>query len=435
MNGKKSNNTEILDESLGGGPQARESWAGWLGINRATLGVLVVIGGLGFAEEVWRNFLAIHLKDSVTGVNQASRVLEAAKYMGIFAFFVNLLEGCGYIIGGKIAHRLGARVALLVSGLPMILGFILLLVIRHPLAIVFSALLITNWEPLSVPATFAVVGSEVPKNRRAIAFAVQSIQKRLPKVFGPLIGGVAIAVGFWLNLSLAFGFVILACLIQFFLLKRMRPTDDVVPVPFREVLRNIPPDLRRLLSAEIFLRWGDWFVRDFAVLYVVGVLAQSNQEAGLLLALTSFTALLTYIPVGKMVDRAPNPKPFIGLTFFLFALFPINLVILPRFLPRLGVSLTAALALVFILNGLREIGEPARKSLIAGGFPPELRARAVGLYWGLRSFAFCPAPLLSYLLWKYLGPENTFLVGGALGMVGTAWFWLRVKCAPEAVQK
>ena len=113
----------------------------------------------------------------------------------------------------------------------------------------------------------------------------------------------------------------------------------------------------------------------------------------------------------------------------------INLVILPRFLPRLGVSLTAALALVFILNGLREIGEPARKSLIAGGFPPELRARAVGLYWGLRSFAFCPAPLLSYLLWKYLGPENTFLVGGALGMVGTAWFWLRVKCAPEAVQK
>ncbi|MDP2267643.1 MAG: hypothetical protein Q8K46_00595, partial [Deltaproteobacteria bacterium] len=212
--------------SVNDGKAPRESWAGWLGMNRATLAVLVVIGGLGFAEEIWRNFLAIHLKDSVTGGNQASRVLEAAKYMGIFAFFVNLLEGCGYIIGGKVAHRLGARVALLVSGLPMILGFILLLVFRHPLAIVFSALLITNWEPLSVPATFAVVGSEVPKNRRAIAFAVQSIQKRLPKVLGPLIGGVAIAVGFWLNLSLAFGFVILACLIQFFLLKRMRPTND-----------------------------------------------------------------------------------------------------------------------------------------------------------------------------------------------------------------
>lgn len=406
----------------------KESLAGWLGINRATLGVLVVVGGLGFAEEIWRNFLAIHLKDSVTGANQAARVLEAAKYMGIFAFFVNLFEGFGYIIGGKVAHRLGARSALIVSALPMLLGFTLLVIIRHPLAIVFSALLVSNWEPLSVPATFAVVGSEVPKNRRAIAFAVQSIQKRLPKVIGPLIGGVAMAVGFWLNLSLAFGFVVVACIIQFFLLARMRPTNDAVSVPFREVLQKIPPDLRLLLSAEIFLRWGDWFVRDFAVLYVVGVLARSNQEAGFLLALTSFTALITYIPVGKMVDRAPSPKPFIGLTFFLFALFPINLVVLPRILPTLGAPLGAALSLVFILNGLREIGEPARKSLIAGGFPAEIRARGVGLYWGMRSFAFCPAPLISYFLWSFLGPDATFMIGGALGMLGAAWFWLRVKC-------
>jgi hypothetical protein len=92
------------------------------------------------------------------------------------------------------------------------------------------------------------------------------------------------------------------------------------------------------------------------------------------------------------------------------------------------VSLGAALSLVFILNGLREIGEPARKSLIAGGFPAEIRARGVGLYWGLRSFAFCPAPLISYFLWSFLGPDATFLIGGALGMLGTAWFWLRVKC-------
>ena len=135
-----------------------------------------------------------------------------------------------------------------------------------------------------------------------------------------------------------------------------------------------------------------------------------------------------------MVDRAPNPKPFIGLTFFLFALFPINLVVLPRILPSLGVPMFGALSVVFILNGLREIGEPARKSLIAGGFPPELRARAVGLYWGLRSFAFCPAPLIAYFLWSSFGPEATFLIGGVVGMLGTAWFWLRVKCVPEVVE-
>jgi MFS family permease len=421
-----SNNT-----GLNRGTPARESLACWLGINSATVGVLAVVGGLGFAEEIWRNFLAIYLKDTVTGVNEASRVLEAAKYMGLFAFCANLFEGFGYMIGGRVAHRLGARSALIVSAVPMLLGFTLLLMIRHPLAIVFSALLIGNWEPLSVPATFDVVGCEVPKNRRAIAFAVQSISKRLPKILGPLVGGVAMAVGFWLNLSLAFGFVVVACIVQFFLLRRMRPTNDPPSIPIRQVLARIPPDLRRLLSAEIVLRWGDWFVRDFAVLYVVGVLGRSNQEAGALLALTSFTALLTYIPVGKMVDRASSPKPFITLTFFLFALFPINLVLMPRFLPSIGVSLPLALGLVFVLNGLREIGEPARKSLIVAGFPADIRARGVGLYWGLRSLAFCPAPLLSYFLWSSLGPEATFLIGGALGMLGTAWFAFRVSCKPE----
>ena len=407
--------------------------AGWLGINRATLAVLIVIGGLGLSEEIWRNFLAIQLKDSVTGVNQAAQVLNAAKYMGIFAVLVNLLEGFGYIIGGRVAHRLGPRVALLISALPMLIGFTLLLSVKEPWLIILGALLITNWEALSVPATFEVVGSEVPQNRRTIAFAVMSIQKRLPKVLGPLIGGFVMAVGYWLNLSLAFGLVILACLVQFFLLHRMKPKDHVKPVAVREVLRNIPPDLKRLLSAEILLRWGDWFVRDFAVLYVVGVLMRSNQEAGVLIALTSLTALLTYIPAGKIIDRAPSPKPYIGVTFFLFALFPINLVLLPKLLPALGVPMMGALGIIFVLNGLRELGEPARKAMISGGFSSDIRARAIGLYWGLRSFAFCPAPLISYLLWRWLGPQATFLIGGIVGMLGTAWFWLRVKCEPETL--
>lgn len=49
---------DVRDGSVNSGNGARESWAGWLGINRATPAVLVVIGGLGFAEEIWRNFLA-----------------------------------------------------------------------------------------------------------------------------------------------------------------------------------------------------------------------------------------------------------------------------------------------------------------------------------------------------------------------------------------
>jgi len=409
-----------------------ESLASWLGINRATLAVLVVIFGLGAAEEVWKPFMPLYIKDAVQRLQAQGALLEAVKYTAILAFCVNLLEGFGYIIGGTIAHRLGPRIALAVSALPMLVGFAILLIAKQPWAIVCGGLLLTNWEPLSVPATFEVVGSEVPQNRRTIAFAVQSIQKRVPKMVGPWTGGLLVGLGFFVNLWVAIGLVVVSVAMQAVLLPRMKPKEDAAGVPLRQVLREMPPDLRALLTAEIFLRWGDWFIRDFAVLYVVSVLGQSGKEAGFLVGLTSFAALVTYIPIAKMIDSAPSPKPFIGLTFFLFALFPLNMVLLPMLSARLGVPVMAGLVVAFVLNGLRELGEPARKALIASSFPKEIRARAVGLYWGLRSFSFCVAPLVAWLLWRHFGPENMFLIGGVVGMLGTAWFWVRVRCAPAA---
>jgi predicted MFS family arabinose efflux permease len=403
----------------------RESVASWLGLNRATLAVLVVIGCLGLSEEIWSNFLSLYFKD-LTGA-----VYKAAAFIGVIAAIKNLLEGFGYIIGGSIAHRMGPRIALAVSALPMTVGFTVMLATRDPWAIAFGALLMTNWEPLSVPATFDIVGSEVPKNRRTIAFAIQSIQKRLPKVIGPAVGGaVFAAIGYWLNLTLAFSLVGLSVILQMALMKRMRAKKDPAHVPFRTILRDMPRELRLLLSAEIFIRWGDWFARDFAVLYVVALLTQrfgwsearAAETAGGLLAVMNLTALSTYVPVAKWVDRSPSPRPFIGTTFLLFAVFPIFLVVLPKLSVALGVPVMVGLIVTFIVNGLREIGEPARKALISTGFTPDVRARAVGLYWGLRSFAFFPAPLVAAYLWQKIGPDITFLIGGAIGLIGTVWY-------------
>src|SRR5215831_21108419 len=208
----------------------RESVASWLGLNRATLAVLVVIGCLGLSEEIWSNFLSIYFKE-LTGA-----VYKAAAFVGFVSSAKNLLEGFGYIIGGSVAHRMGPRIALAVSAVPMTIGFTVMLATRDPWAIAFGALLMTNWEPLSVPATFDIVGSEVPKNRRTIAFAVQSIQKRLPKVIGPALGAaVFAAIGFWVNLTLAFGLVGLSVILQLALTKRMRAKADPTHVPFRTI--------------------------------------------------------------------------------------------------------------------------------------------------------------------------------------------------------
>ncbi len=406
-------------------PAPKETAAQWLGLNRATLGVLAMIGCLGLSEEIWATYLALHLAD------QTASVLKAAQYIGVIAFAQNLLEGFGYLIGGSLAQRLGARRALTLSAIPPAIGFTVMLTSQSPWAIAFGAVLMTSWDPLSVPATFDVVGSGVPKNRRTIAFALQSMQKRLPKVFGPAIGAaVFVAFGYLANIALAFALLALAVLLQLLLSKRMRPKAVPAPVPFATILRGLSPELRMLLSAEIFIRWGDWFVRSFSALYVYSLLtgelgwttASAAASVGILIAITNLTALATYIPVGKWVDRSPSPRPFIGLTFLLFALFPICLVLLPRAALWAGWPVMAGLVLTYTLNGLREIGEPARKALITNGFAPELRARGIGLYWGLRSFAFCPAPLVAAYLWTTVGPEPTFLIGGAIGLIGTAWF-------------
>jgi len=413
---------------------SRASLSDWLGINRATLAVLAVIGCLGLSEEIWSTFLSLHLRDQTASPDPARAVATAAIYVGIISSVKNLLEGFGYVIGGSIAHRLGPRIALAVSVIPMALGFTIMLSTREPWAIAMGAVLMTNWEPLSVPATFDVVGSEVPSNRRTIAFAMQSIQKRLPKMIGPAIGGVMLAaVGYWLNLVAAFALVGLAVVLQLTLTRHMRPKAEGRRVPVRDILRAMPADLKRLLRAEILIRWGDWFARDFAVLYVVSMLTttwgwtdrSATEAAGWLMALMATTALATYVPIAKWVDASPSPKPFIGVTFLLFSLFPICLVLLPRAASALGVPVMIGFVLAYVINGLRELGEPARKALITTGFDPDIRARAVGIYWGVRSFAFFPAPIVAALLWSYIGPDATFLVGGTIGLAGTLIFALR----------
>src|SRR5262249_12147407 len=98
----------------------------------------------------------------------------------------------------------------------------------------------------------------------------------------------------------------------------------------------------------------------------------------------------------------------------------------------IGLPVMVGLVLVYVLNGLRELGEPARKALISTGFPPEVRARAVGLYWGVRSFAFCPAPYVAAWLWTQIGPDKTFLVGGASGLAGTLCYVIQNRFARTA---
>jgi MFS family permease len=139
------------------------------------------------------------------------------------------------------------------------------------------------------------------------------------------------------------------------------------------------------------------------------------------------TNIVLYVIVGPMASRAGlAKKPFIGLTFLFFALFPLSLILLG---PTLG---TVGLVIAFVVGGMREIGEPARKAMVADLVPTEVRTQAIGLYWCVRSAAVMWGPLVGAALWivghRYRegsGPLFTFLAAGVIGLVGAAMFFFR----------
>jgi MFS family permease len=409
---------------------ARSSWANLLALNRTVAIVLLAVLCFGLGEQLWEPYMPVYLQARSKDVVRATATLgELAAgtlwTVGIYTFLRNLFEGFCYISGGQLTARLGDRGSLLLFGLLTVSGYVLLLTWTAPAGAILAALLILGWEPLSVPVTFTTVGSTVSHAGHGMAFALQSIQKRLPKVFGPLIAGFVLTQAQrlrgseqgtvdgmrWLvSVSLALGLVALG--VQWRWMPHHEPPDSTHSAV--EILRRMHPTLRHLLLAEVFKRWCDWLIRDFIVLYVYFVRGLSLEEFGIFVAVQNTVALLTYFPIGRMT-RTVGLQPFIGLTFVFFALFPLALALLPS---------GDWLVLAFVVQGLREIGEPARKALITSLFPPELRARGVGLYWGLRAFAICTAPLAGAALWLAFGPQTLLYVAFGCGSIGAGLFYL-----------
>jgi len=147
------------------------------------------------------------------------------------------------------------------------------------------------------------------------------------------------------------------------------------------------------------------------ILYVTNVQHFSVTQYGTLVAFQMITSILVYIPAGKIADRVGR-KPFVIITFLSFALFPLAIIAASSF---------AFIVLAFVIGGLREIGEPARKAMIVDFAQDNVRARSVGLYYLIRSLSITPAAAIGGLLWN-LRPEVPFIVAGAIGLIGTIVF-------------
>jgi predicted MFS family arabinose efflux permease len=400
-----------------------------LALNRTVGIVLVSVLFFGLGEQLWSPFFPAYLDAKMNGTSAGAIggvSLTALLAVGAYACLRNLFEAACYVGGGQLTARLGDRGSLILFGALTVGGYALFLAWSAPLVAVVAALLIVGWEPLSVPVTFTTVATTVTAKNQGMAFALQSIQKRLPRIVGPAVAGLVLAAAARHHGSADIGYVVgVRWLVAASLLLGLGSLGMQIiwmpryPAPPRgpgagTVVRAFHPTLRRLLVAEIFTRWCDWLVREFVVLYLLVIRRADPASVGLLFALQNTVALLTYLPIGRMT-AVVGLQPFIGLTFIFFALFPLSLAVAPD---------GYGLVLAFVVWGLREIGEPARKALIVSLLPATIRAQGVGLYWGIRGVAICWASLIGATVWFWLGPQALLYLAFAFGCAGASIFYL-----------
>jgi MFS family permease len=364
---------------------------------------------LGCGENLWRRFLPKYLEALGAPITA----------IGAFGTAEDFLDGVYQYPGGWVADRYGRRFALILFISLAALGY--LLYWRLPSwQLAFAALaLIMAWDSMASPTLFAVVGDALPPAKRAMGFTVQSILRRIPIVVAPTIGGFAVAaygIEGGVRLGLVASMVMAVLTITVVSRLRIPIICDREPVTVRHVWRSFPPALRWLLVSDVFIRTCDGLVDVFLVLYALNVMKISAPGFGTLIATQAMTTIVVQVPAAHLAARA-GKKPFVTATFIAFALFPLAVALAPGF-----VWLIAA----FVVGGLREVGEPARKALIVDFAAPAMRGRVVGLYYLCRSVAIAPAAFIGGLLWR-VSPALPFYIAAAIGFVGVAAFVATVR--------
>jgi MFS family permease len=381
----------------------RETVRDYLGLERNVSIASAAVFLLGFGEELWKKFIPKYLEALGASI----------PVIGMFGTAEDFLDAVYQYPGGWIADHLGRRKAFLIFIALAVLGYLIYL-LSPSWPFVFIALAFAMaWQSMASPAIFAVIGDSLPPERRAMGFTLQSILKRVPIVIAPIIGGALIA-SWGILKGVHVGLVITLALAAITLLLVTRINVTVITADatnMRGVWRSFHDALKRLLVSDIIIRTCEGMTGVLTILYVTNVKGVSIAWYGTLIAIQMITSILVYLPAGKIADRIGR-KPFVIATFLSFALFPLTVMLASSF---------AFLVLAFIVGGLREIGEPARKAMIVDFAQEGMRARSVGLYYLVRSLSITPAALLGGLLWN-IAPQVPFITAAIIGITGTLVF-------------
>jgi len=174
--------------------------------------------------------------------------------------------------------------------------------------------------------------------------------------------------------------------------------------------------MRRLLLSDILIRFCERIPYAWVVIFAMDWIGVSGKEVGILTTVEMLAATLCIIPAAHYADRYGR-EPFVIVTFIMFTLFPVSLMV-ARAHPAYSFGLLVA---AFAIRGLKEFGDTSRKALIIGYCDPIRCGQMVGAYYLVRDVIVSIGAIIGAYLWA-LGAELNFLAATAFGIGGTIFY-------------
>jgi len=387
-------------------------FAEFFGLKRNLVVLLLAIFVIGAGEELWMRFVPKFLQ-----------ALGAAVFViGLYDALRTLLGAVYAYPGGVIVDLWGHRRAFLTFNVVSIVGYALVLLVPHWAAVIAGMFLFLSWSCFSLPATFSLVAAALEANRHSMGIGVQSVIKRLPIMIAPFFGGLLIdrfgVIG-GVRIALVISIVLSSATILVQRQLRDEPKEKSAPAEpwnFWQSLREFNSPMRRLLLSDILIRFCERIPYAWVVIFAMDYVGVSAKEIGVLTAVEMLAATLCIIPASHYADRYGR-EPFVIITFIMFTLFPVNLLVARGF-PGYSFPL---LLVAFVIRGFKEFGDTSRKALIIGYCDPARCGQMVGTYYLVRDLIVSPGAILGAYLWN-LGAVPNFLGAAALGIAGTIFY-------------
>ncbi len=353
--------------------------------------------------------------------------------VGTLFAIISVSSFFGSMLGGALTDKFGRR-KLMIFGLIASATSTLILGIANDMRIIyFGAILVGLLSDVGHPATQAMVADILPERQRLEGFGVLRVVANLAVTIGPAIGGIVAAKSFlWLFIIDAAASTLTA-LIVLLVLPETKPQQTAE--------HKESSILETFAGYKVALK--DWVFMAFLVVTAISTLVYmqmnttlsvflrdnhgvSTQNFGYIISLNAgMVVLLQFWVTRKISKYQPMILMTVGTLFYAvgFAMYGF-VATYPLFL----------LAMVVITIG-EMIVSPTSNALVASLAPEEMRGRymaVMGFSWIIPSMI---GPLGAGLIMDNLDPNWVWYLGGILGLVATAGYFILHKTSPARLQR